>query len=620
MKGYCGKILRIDLTKKQIEKENLTEKVCKKIIGGSGLGAYYLYKEVESDVDPFDSENKIIFATGPFQATNLPGSAKWSVISKSPANSFYGDSAASAHWGRNLKRAGYDALIVEGKSEIPVFISIDNEEVNVVEAPELWGMDSFETTDHIVDNYGKEKASIAAIGQAGENKVSFSCITVEKKSFAGRSGLGAVMGSKNLKAIGVNGTKGPALADEDKVKKLQKDLFKKLRKQDPGLREGGTPSYMTVGEEFGDVPIKNWRKGSWEKGNAKLGTPIYNEQILERPWPCPACPMACHRKVKVDSPPKYKMEGAGPEYETLAMVGENCLVDNLPAVAKANELCNRYSLDTISTGASIAFAMECYEKGFLTKDDMDGLDLQWGNADAAIELIKKIGEREGFGEILAHGVTRAAEEIDPATSDFAIAAKGVELPAHDPRAFFGIAVNYATGVRGPGHERGNLQMPYQGILLPELGIENSPERYGMEGTDYLAAKYQDWSSFWNSLVVCRFQTVGGMTYTDMLDCLNAITGWELSIEDSAKLSEGIFQLQRLVNVKYGVSKDNDTLPRRIFEATDEGGHPGKVPQPLEPILKGYYELRGWNENGIPRSETVDKFGLDEIIDYTVDQF
>jgi aldehyde:ferredoxin oxidoreductase len=614
MYGYSSKILRVDVSNKRVNEKRLKNSVCEKIIGGVGFGAYVLYNEVSNETSPLGAENKVIFSTGPFQATNLPGSAKWVAITKSPMSSFYSDSAAGSDFGIQLKKAGYDAMVIEGKADRPIFLEIENENIEFCDAKEIWGKDTYETDAVLKKDYSKEDFSIAAIGQGGENLVKFASVIVDKHSALGRCGIGAVLGSKKLKAICIKGNKEIEVANEDKVKELRRELTKKISKTTTTLKRHGTPSYMSIGEGFGDVPIKNWRVGSWKEGNKKLGAPIYTDTILKGRLACPNCPIGCHRYIKVDSPKKYKMEGAGPEYETLAMIGENCLIDSLSAVAKANDLCNRYGIDTISTGASIAFLMECFEKGFINETSTDGLDLTWGNADSVIQLIKKIVFREGFGNILAEGIRYAAEKINPKTKELAVEVKGIGLPAHDPRAFFAVALNYATGVRGPGHERGNLQIPYQGILLPELGINKKPQRFKMKGIDYLTAKYQDWSSLWNSLVVCRFMIEGGMTLTDMLDCLKAITGWNMHLYDLAKAGERIFTLQRLVNTKYGVTRKDDTLPRRIFQPTSEGPHAGKIPKPFEQSLEDYYRLRGWDENGIPQKERIVQLNISDILE------
>ncbi len=612
MNGYAGKVLRINVSKRKATKEPINELAWKSLIGGAGYGAHVLYNEVSKKASPLGPDNKIIISTGPFQATKLPGSAKLLVIAKSPMNSFFSTSAAGAGFGLGLKKAGYDALIVEGKADKPVYLEIENEKVSFNDAGKLWGKDAYETTSIIKKDYGKKDFSVAAIGQAGENLVKFASIVVDKHSFFGRTGMGAVLGSKNVKAICVKGDKEIEVADKDAVKELQKKITKKAVKLTSGFREHGTPLYMSLAEAVGEVPIKNWSGGAWGEGSEKLGAPTYTETIFKKRLPCPNCPIGCHRYVKIDSPEKYKMEGPGPEYETLAYLGENLLIDDLAAVAKAGDLCNRYGIDTMEVGGIIGFLMECFEKGFLDKKDINGLDLTWGNADATIELIKMIALRDGFGDILANGILPTVEKIDPKTRDFAVEVKGICIGAHDPRARFGQALNFATGPAGPHHENANLSLPYWGILLPELGIDKIPNSFEMDETEYLVAKYQDWAALYNSLVVCRFMMEGGtMTFGDMVDCLNAITGWDMSLDDVAKTIERIFTLERMVNVKFGLTKKNDALPKRMLEATSEGPHAGKVLK-LEATLEKYYKLRGWDKNGIPRRKKIVELGLDKI--------
>jgi len=612
MDGYAGKVLRANFTKREAIKESINKSVWKSLIGGVGYGAYVLYNEVSKEVSPLGPDNKIIFSTGPFQATNLPGSAKFVAITKSPMNSFFSTSAAGADFGLALKKAGYDALIIEGKANKPVYLEIENEKISFNDANELWGKDTYETTDIIKEDYGKKDFSVAVIGQAGENLIKFAAINVDKHSFFGRTGMGAVLGSKNIKAICVKGDKDIKVADKNKVKELRKELTRKIAEATSDFGKHGTSVYMGFAESVGEAPIKNWSGGTWSKGNKKLGAPTYTETIFKKRLPCPNCPIGCHRYVKVDFPEKYKMEGPGPEYETLAYLGENLLIDDLSAVAKAGELCNRYGMDTMEVGGIIGFLMECYEKGFIDKEDINGLDLTWGNADATIELIKMIAFRNNFGDVLANGILPTVEKIDPKTRDFAVEVKGICIGAHDPRARFGQALNFATGPVGPHHENANLSLPYWGVLLPELGIDKIPQPFEMEGTEYLVAKYQDWAALYNSLVVCRFMMEGeAMRFGDMVDCLNAITGWNIPLNEVAKTTERIFTLERMVNTKFGLTKKNDVLPKRILEATSEGPHVGKAPK-LEPTLRKYYELRGWDENGVPRKEKIVELGLDKI--------
>lgn len=613
MCGYWNKILNVDLTEQSVEIKDVNENVWKKVLGGAGYGAYVLYNEVPAEVDAFNPENRIVFATGPFQASRISGVGKWTVTSKSPANNYQAHSSVGGDFGINLKRDGFDALVVKGKSEKPSYLYIEEVKCEVRDASELWGLDTYEVTDELKEMH--DDVGVVTIGQGGENFVRYAAIVSDKHSFAGRCGLGAVMGSKNLKAIVVkNGEKEPPVARPDELKEMQRELNKNLAQEKASLRKHGTPMAMEIWEETGDIPVKNWIRGSWKEGNEKLGAPNYTEKILVGKYNCKYCLVGCHRHVKVDEPEKYKVDGQGPHYETLCMIGENCLIDDLEAVAKANDMCARYGLDSISVGGVIAYMMEAKEKGYFEDVDI-GEEITWGNGDAAIKLIELIGKREGIGDILAEGVAKAAEELDPETKDFAFHVKGLEVPAHDPRAHFAVGLNYITGARGPGHEKGNLQIPYHGILIPEAGIINVPDRFDMNNIEYLTIKYQDWSALYDSQVMCRFMIGANINFGSKIDILNAITGWDMDHYDILKMGERIFTLQRLVNLKYGMTKEEEKLQDRFYETTDEGGHKGEAPENLNPYLKRYYELRGWDENGVPTEKKLRRLDLDEIIEF-----
>ncbi len=319
--------------------------------------------------------------------------------------------------------------------------------------------------------------------------------------------------------------------------------------------------------------------------------------------------MGCHWHVKVEEPAEYALEGAGPEYETLGMIGNCCLMDDLKALAKMNEWCNRYGIDTISTGAFIGFSMDCYEKGILKEKDADGMAIRWGDKEAMFQLIHKIGKREGFGERFAGGIVPAAKFLGKEAVELAVHVKGLDMPAHDPRAFFSLALNYATGSAGGHHERGNPQVASSGFLLPEAGVKAVVDRFRMDDSEFVAAKYQDYGVLTNSLCHCKFMLFGGMTLTDLLNTLNSVTGWDWPMKDFLKTGERIFTLQRLVNVKYGITRKDDVLPKKIFEPAKEGGRTGKIPAPFEPALDRYYTLRGWDTNGIPKKEKMEELGL-----------
>jgi len=603
--GSWNTVLRVDLTTQKIVEEPVDDQVLRFVVGGVGLGAYYLYRDGNAEAGPFDADNQLIFATGPFQATQLPGSAKWSVISRSPLSNYYGESAAGGNWGDELKKCGYDAIVISGSSERPVYLVVQDHQAEIRSAERLWGKKTTEALSSIKGELAEPKASIAVIGPAGENLVRYACIIVDGHSAAGRTGMGAVMGSKKLKAISVLGSELPEVADRSQIQSLKKDWLPAIMERTGRLHSLGTPGFMPISESFGNIPTKNWQLGTWPQGNPGLGPSEY-EKIFVSPVACRYCPVACHRMVKVDKPAKYRMQGPGPEYETLGLMGQNCLIDNLPAVSKLNEICNEYGLDTISSGSSIAFAMECFEKGFLGTADNEGVALGWGNADGALQLLRSIAMRKGLGDILAEGTVRAARAIDNRALDFAVAVKGVDLPAHNPRAFWAHALNYATGVRGACHERGNLTLPYFGLTIPELGINEKQKQFTIDGVIPLTAKSQDWSSFWNSLVVCRFM---GLAFSDMVAALSATTGWKMNIEEAGVVAERIFNLQRLVNLKFGATREDDTLPARIFEPVKEGPLAEMILPDIESSLIDYYRYRGWDSKGIPTPETLHRLGI-----------
>lgn len=614
MNGYWNKVLYVDLKKKKVKTKKIDDKIWKTVLGGAGYGSYVLYDEVPKETKAFDPENRLIYATGPFQSTKLSGAGKWTLIGKSPQSELQCHDSVGGDFGINLKQNGFDAIVVYGKSDKPVYLHVQEDDAKLEDATDLWGEDIVEITDTLYKKHG-DTIGVAGIGQAGENLVKYACVAVDKHSFAGRGGLGAVMGSKKLKAVIVEeGDKNPPLANEKELRKMEKQLNKKLASEKAELRKHGTPMAMESWEETGDIPIKNWQKGSWEEGNRKLGAPNYTEEVNIGTYNCKYCVVGCHRHVKVDEPEKYKVDGQGPHYESLSMIGENCLIDDLKAVVKANDLCARYGLDTISTGGVIAYLMECIEKGYFDDIETDE-EIEWGNGDAVIELIHMIANREGIGDALAEGVKRAAEELNPETKKFGLHVKGIEVPAHDPRAHFAVGLNYITGARGPGHEKGNLQIPYHGTMIPEAGILEVPDRFDMRNIEYLTMKYQDWSALYDSQIMCRFMIGENITFGSKIDILNAITGWEMDHYDVLKMGERIFTLQRLTNLKFGLTKEDEKLQERFYETTDEGGHADEAPSDLTSHLQKYYELRGWNEEGIPQNKKLKRLGLDEIIEF-----
>ena len=612
--GYWSRILRVDLTSGRVSTEEVGEEVWRQVIGGAGFGARVLLKETPGKLDPLSPDNRLIFAIGPFQSVPLPGNAKWSVITKSPLTGTFLDSAGGAGWAPLLKGCGYDALIVQGRAEKPVYLWITDEGAEIRDAAHFWGMDAVEVSEAIKEDAGQPKASVVAIGPAGERTIPIACIVADGHSFAGRGGAGAVMGSKNLKAVAVYGRKETPVFDREKAKAFAKELMKQLRRDGAGFRETGTPGVIVPLEEIGDTPIKYWTGDVWHEGAKLLGTPHYTEVLNVTPLPCTNCPIGCHRHIVVKEPAKYAVEGSGPEYEALGMLGASCLVDDVKAVAKANDICNREGIDSVSAGAFVGFLMECYEKGLITRQDTGGLEIKWGDGDVLIELVRQIASGEGLGELFSEGIMGAARRIGKGAEDLIVHVKNLDFPAHDPRAVFGLAVNYATGTRGACHERGDPEAAALGLAYPELGFPEPPDRFDMNIAARVAKVYQDASGLYNLLTICKFMVKGAsLTLTQIKEAFNLITGWGWDVKDLIRAQERAFTLQRLVNIRDGISRKDDVLPKKMFIPAKEGGRAGKVPEPFEKALDEYYKLRGWDEDGIPTEETLRKLGLEEFI-------
>lgn len=606
MKGYWNKILRVDLTKRKVLIEKLNDKTCKEFIGGTGLATKIIFSEVDPSVDAFNPDNRLVFAVGPFNGVNIPGSGRWTVASRSPLTGIWGEASGGGYWGTEFKRTGYDALVIQGRSDKPVYLWIKEDMVELRSASHLWGMDTYETDNAVKKELGDRRVSVVCIGPAGEKLVKIaSIISDQGHGVAARTGLGAVMGSKNLKAIAVKGTKNIEIAEENKLDELVESIRSKIVVNANILREHGTPNYVISAHDLGDLPIKYWAKGEWRDSVTKIGTPTYTQKLSAKARACSFCPIGCHRYVEIKSE-KFESKGMGPEYETLAMFGSLCLVDDLSSIVKANELCNRYGIDTISTGAIIGFLMECYEKGLITKDHTDGIEFTWGNSEALIQVISKIAKREGFGDILAEGEKNVAKKFG--VPNMMIQVKGLAVPAHDPRAFFSMAINYATSNRGACHMRGNPYIHELGVTIPEVGITNKLDRFSWRSKGYITARSQDICILFDSLVQCKFMVFGGLTITDQVNLLRAVTGWNLSITDFLKTGERIFNLQRVYNIRLGISRKDDDLPKIIFEKIEREDRNRKIP-PLKLMLSEYYRVRGWDSDGKPTREKMHSLGL-----------
>jgi len=600
--GYVGNILRVNLTKRKTSVEKLDEEVARNFIGGKGLGAKILYDSVKPRIDPLRPENLLIFASGPLTATLAPTSGRWAVVTKSPLTNIFLDSQVGGYFGAVMKLAGFDCVIVEGKADIPVYLWVHDESAEIRDAEDLWGKGCFETEKTIKKRLG-ENVRVASIGPAGENLVRYACITVDMYRQAGRGGAGAVMGSKKLKAVALQSAgrrieyadpKGFREAARRALKVIEENSFIPLR------RKYGTPIWVAPVNEFAILPTRNFRTGVFEHADAISGETM-RSKIVVKDGTCYNCSIRCWKYTQVKSE-KYRVnELAGPEYETIVLMGSNCGVNSLEAIAHANLLCDDLGLDTISTGNAVAFAMECFEKGLLNEKATDGLKLRFGDADAEIEMIRRIAYRKGLGNTLAEGVKGASQKIGGGSENFAMHTKGMEIPGYDPRGAFGMALAYATSDRGACHQRAwTVRAEIEGKLTP---------RYSTEGRARFVKETQDERAMCFSLVLCDFAPLDVSCFVELL---NKATGFNFTVEEYLKTGERIWNLTRLFNVREGLTRKDDDLPARFMEEPlPDGVAKGQVitEKMLREMLDEYYTLRGWNRNGIPTKEKLKELGL-----------
>ncbi|MGB5822822.1 MAG: aldehyde ferredoxin oxidoreductase family protein [Proteocatella sp.] len=613
MYGYWQKLLRINLTDKTYSTDSIDEKTLELLLGGAALGAKILLDEVPPKVNPLSPENKIIFAIGFMQAVNFPGNAKWSVVTKGPLTGSFLDSAGTGAWAPQLKKAGYDALVIEGKADKPVYIYINDANVEFKDASHLWGKDTVETSEIIKSELGDRRINAINIGPAGEIMNPIACVSCDGHSFAGRGGAGAVMGSKNLKAIAVWGTQQVPVKDLPGAVALARELMGQLHAVAKG--GGGTPDVMVPLEKLGDSPIRYWRGDIWHHGAKMIGTPRYTEFLNVKPLPCQNCPVGCHRHIDITLEDGTKLEGNGPEYETLGMLGSNLCNDDLTSIAVANHKINLAGADTVSLGSFIGFIIECYESGFLKEEEI-GMIPRWSDPDTLFFLTDKLLKLEGIGSYFKKGIRGAAEIIGHDSAKIAVEVKNLDVPAHDPRAVYGLAVNYATSPRGACHERGNPQASALGLFYPDCEMDAPPERFDENSAGYCAYIYQNTSCLYNNLTMCKFMVnSGGLTISEITHQLELVTGLQMTTMELLKTSERGITLQRLINVRDGMSRKDDTLPAKFLQAATIGGRAGKAPYCFSKMLDDYYEIRGWDSNGIPTPEILKKLGLDEYIQF-----
>jgi aldehyde:ferredoxin oxidoreductase len=610
MYGWRGKVLRVDLTGGKIEEENLDPKAARDYIGGRGLGVYYLSKEADPTCNPLSPENVMIMATGPLTGTPAPTAARYMVMTKGPLTDAITCSNSGGQFPKELKWSGLDAVIFTGRAAEPVYLWIDQGKAELRTAKHLWGKWVPETTDRLVEETDP-RARVACIGPAGEKEVLFASIMNEKDRAAGRSGVGAVMGSKNLKAVVVRGKDGVPMADKDRFHEVQNEVMTKFRegvkKVGPSpLSQHGTIGVMTpLVQKHGVFPTQNWQQGQFEGWEAITGQTLTQKHLVKT-RACWACPIACARVTKVEEA-GFEGEGEGPEFETGYALGALCLVDNLAAVTKANYLCNELGLDTISMGGTIACAMELYQRGYLT-DQQAGGPVKWGDGKRLVELTRLTGLREGFGDELALGSYRLAERYGH--PELAMVSKHLEMPGYDPRGLQGQGLNYATSPIGASHCRAHMAYPEM------VGIPKPIDPHEWRGRAKLVKLWQEVFSIIDASGLCIFFAARNLVRPELeilpdriLEYLNAVTGAEYSLDELVRAGERILNAERMFLVRAGFSRKNDSLPLRLTtEPHASGPSAGKVVH-LEEMKDEYYRERGWDENGIPTDKKLKELGL-----------
>jgi len=615
MHGLMGKILRVNLAEGIISEEEIPEEIAKKFLGGRGIASKYLFDEVKPGIAPLGPENKLIFMSGLLTGTPSPSAARYSVVAKSPLTNIWAQSNSGGRWGVDLKHSGFDGIIFEGISEKPVYFVIDDGKAELCDASDLWGKNVSETTGVLKETLGK-KFNVASIGVAGENLVKYAAIMNDLHRAAGRCGLGAVMGSKRLKAIAVKGTKEIRIADKKAFQEVSKKQFELLGENilAAGLQGYGTTLVLDIVNVCGGLPTRNWQTGVCSFVEEINGEAL-NEKVLVQAVGCFACPIKCGRGTEIRTGPYAGQKGEGPEYETIAFFGAMCDNSDIESITMANYLCNNYGLDTISCGSTVAFTMECFEKGILTKEDAGGIEIRFGDSVMIVELVHKIAKRDGVGDLLADGTRIMAQRLGQDSERFAMHVKGLELPAYDSRAAKITGLAFATANRGGDHITGYVQAPTF-LASPFLVIEESeiedPLKENPKETK-IVKDLEDALTVFDAVGFCKFMGLASDAQ-EISDIIAAVIGREFRVEDFRKAGERIYNIERAFNIREGLTRTDDTLPMRLLEdPLPEGPAEGHVNN-LEILLDPYYEFRGWDKTtGKPTPEKLRELELEDVI-------
>ena len=595
------KLLRMDLTTGEHADQEVPEEVTRAFLGGRGLGAKILYDENTKGVDPFDPENRLIFVSGPYTGTYGSFTAFYNVTTKSPLTGTILSAHSGGHWGPMLRKTGYDGIVFVGRAPKPVYLLLTDDGPDLRDASELWGKDVFDTIDELEERHSKAKAAV--IGPAGEKRSLIAAIMNDHHRAAGRGGAGAVMGSKNLKAVVVHGTKEVAQAHPDKLKETFKEATKTVKEKSAAFAKYGTSMVVGITGKAGAIPTKNLRTGYFPDFE-KIGGDALIDNHFVKNMACARCPLHCGNATKAEK--EYQVTTEGPEYETLAMFGANLDNSNLESIIMANNLCNQYGIDTISCADTIACAIDMFDSGMISEEDTGGIKLSWGDHRSVVRLVEMTGKVEGFGALIGEGSKRLAARFGKEAEKCAMNVKGMEFPGYDPRGIQGMSLAFATSTRGACHLRATMYVPelFQGVM----------DRFTVKGKASTLKDLQELFTVLDCMVLCKFgaRNAFGNSWDNMVMLVNAATGRDYTVEELKQVGERVWTIERLFNLREGFSKADDTLPDRLFTMPiHDGPSKGAVVNREDFLaeLEAYYSLWGWSKDGIPENEALQRLGL-----------
>ena len=607
MDGYLGKILKVDLTKGEIAEETLNPDYARMFVGGSGLAARYIYDLADADTDPLGPENPLVFMTGPLVGTRAPSCGRYVICARSPQTNLWGESNIGGFLGPHLRFAGYDGIIVRGQAAEPVYLVVRDGEAGLREASHLWGLDCYQTQETIKEELGDPSVRVACIGPGGERLVKYASVIAGRGRAAGRSGMGAVMGSKRLKAVACRGTGSVPLADKDAFDEIARETLAWVKDDVSSqvFNQTGSAGSANLCSMLGNMPNKYFMQGTFDEVDNISGSTMA-ETILVGTSGCFGCVVQCGREVEITEGPYQLGRTDGPEYETVGALGSLLLIDDLAAVSYMSHLCNRHGLDTISTGVTLGLAHYLYEEGIIGSGDLGGVALSWGDPEPAISLIAMIANREGLGDLLAEGSVAVAREFG--VEEMTAHVHGLEVGMHDPRASSGVTISYLTSPRGACHNKSDAYWLDFGRTMEDIGI-GLVDRFEEEGKAALMVRHQDWRSASDALISCIAVSFPASSLSKML---SAATGWDVSDSGLLIAGERILNLKRALNLLWGLKTEDEKLPGLLLRPLEEGGTAQYVPD-VERLLSDYYEVRKWDRrSGRPTLEKLRQLDLADV--------